>query len=378
MRPRLLPLLALTLAACVGAGPSEPITVFKAKETSKHPSIRIPALLHTAKGTLIAVAEGRDAATDQASNDLIVRLSTNGGKTWTKSEVALELGKDCINNPCLVQEARSGKVFLFYQVFPAGMKEFGGLTPGPTGPTKIAYVTSSDEGRSWSKPTDVTAALKPEIATTTASGPGVGIQLTKGPKSGRLIIPFNSQGPKGSFVNWVAYSDDAGKTWKRGADVPQPGMQLNEVQVSETSTGGVYLNSRQWRGSGGRKASWSTDGGETWSPAIQDKSLPEPVCQGSLISFTDKGRHVTLFLNPEGKLGEKGEVTAKGRERGMLRMSLDDGKTWTKSRLLVPGPFAYSSMARLKDGRIGVLYEPAGHSEIKFLAVDLAWLEEAK
>ncbi len=372
MTPRLLPLLALALAACLGAQPSEPITVFKAKETSAHPSIRIPALLATAKGTLIAVAEGRDAAADQASNDLIVRVSTNGGKDWSKSKVALELGKDCINNPCLVQEAKSGKVFLFYQVFPAGMKEFGGLTPGPTGPTKIAYITSSDEGRSWSRPIDVTAALKPAIATTTASGPGVGIQLTKGAKAGRLIIPFNSQGPKGSFVNWVAYSDDAGKTWKRGADVPQPGMQLNEVQVSETSDGGVYLNSRQWRGSGGRKASWSNDGGETWSPAIEDKSLPEPVCQGSVLSFKDGARFVTLFLNPEG------EPAGKGRKRGVLRMSLDDGRTWTKSRVIVPGAFAYSSIARLKDGRIGVLYEPAGHSEIKYLTVDLAWLEKGE
>lgn len=365
---RLFPLLVLGLAACAGAGPSEPAVVFKAKETSAHPSIRIPALLHTARGTLVAVAEGRDAPTDQASNDLIVRLSTDGGRSWTKSAVALELGKDCINNPCLVQEAKSGRIFLFYQVFPAGMKEFGGLTPGPSGPTKIAYITSDNDGRSWSKPVDVTAALKPDIATTTASGPGIGIQLARGPKAGRLVIPFNSQGPKGSFVNWVAYSDDAGRTWKRGADVPQQGMQLNEVQVSETGDGGLYLNSRQWKGTGGRKASWSADGGETWSAAIEDKSLPEPVCQGSLISFGDKGRHVTLFLNPAGPK----------RANGTLRMSLDGGKTWAKSRLLVPGPFAYSSMARLKDGRIAVLYEPNSNTEIRFLTVDLDWLEKGE
>lgn len=370
MTTRILPLLACLVAACAGAAPSAPITVFKAKETSSHPSIRIPALLATAKGTLIAVAEGRDAPTDQASNDLLVRLSTNNGKTWSKSEIALELGKDCINNPCLVQDAKSGKVFLFFQVFPHGTKEFGGIEPGPKGPTKIGYITSTDEGRTWSKPVWVTEALKPDEATTTASGPGIGIQLTKGPKAGRLVIPFNSQGPKGSFVNWVAYSDDAGKTWKRGAYVPQQGMQLNEVQVSETADGGIYLNSRQWRGTGGRKASWSQDGGETWSPAIQDKSLPEPVCQGSLISFTESGRHITLFLNPEGT------TPGKGRANGTLRMSLDGGKTWKASRLLVPGKFAYSSIARMKDGRIGVLYEPAGHHDILFLSVDLAWLEK--
>ena len=368
----LLPLLTLTLAACVGAEPSAPAIVFKAKETSTHPSIRIPALLATAKGTLIAVAEGRDAATDQASNDLVVRISTNNGRSWSKSAIALELGKDCINNPCLVQDIKSGKVFLFYQVFPAGLKEFGGLTPGPSGPTKIAYITSTDEGRTWSKPVDVTAALKPEIATTTASGPGIGIQLTKGEKKGRLIIPFNSQGPKGNFVNWVAYSDDAGKTWKRGADVPQEKMQLNEVQISETAEGHIYLNSRQWRGTGGRKVSWSKDGGETWSPALEDKNLPEPVCQASLISFTEGARHITLFLNPEGN------PPGKGRVNGVLRMSLDGGKTWKHSRSLVPGNFAYSSIARMKDGKIGVLYEPNNSKDILFLSVDLAWLEKGQ
>lgn len=368
---RLKQLLALALATTAAlATPTAPSVVFKAKETSDHPSIRIPALLATAKGTLVAVAEGRDAPTDQASNDLLVRLSTDGGRTWSRSEIALELGKDCINNPCLVQETKSGRVFLFFQVFPAGTKEFGGIEPGPKGPTRIGYITSENDGRSWSRPTWVTEALKPDEATTTASGPGVGIQLSKGPKAGRLVIPFNSQGPKGSFVNWVAYSDDAGKTWKRGSNVPQEGMQLNEVQVSETAEGGLYLNSRQWRGSGGRKASWSADGGESWSPAIQDKSLPEPVCQGSLISFADKGRHVTLFLNPEGA------TPGKGRANGTLRMSLDGGRTWKHSRLLVPGKFAYSSMARLKDGRVGVLYETAGHGEILYLTVGLDWLEK--
>lgn len=363
---RLLSPVALALAALAGAEPSASSVVFRAEETSRHPGIRIPALLQTARGTLIAVAEGRESGADQASNDLIVRLSTDGGRSWSESAIALELGKDCINNPCLVQDGKSGRVFLFHQVFPFGTREFGGLTPGPKGRTSIAYITSDDDGRSWSRPVDVTAELKPGNAVTTASGPGIGIQLAKGSKAGRLVIPFNSQDPGRNFVNWVAYSDDGGKTWRRGADVPQAGMQLNEVQVSETAEEGIYLNSRQWKGLGGRKAAWSADGGESWSAAIEDKSLPEPVCQGSLISFEDGGRHITLFLNPAGPK----------RSNGTLRMSLDGGKTWAKSRLLVPGPFAYSSMARLKDGRLAVLYEPGGHTEIRFLTVDLKWLDE--
>lgn len=368
----LLPVLALCACVSLNADPTAPSVVFKAGETDKFPSIRIPALLCTKQGTLLAVAEGRNKAHDQAENDYILRRSTDNGKTWSKSEVILEQGDTCLNNPCLVQDVRSGRIFLFFQTFPKGVGQFTkSVKTGPEGPNKIGYITSDDDGKTWSKPVDV-SDLKPADTTTTASGPGIGVQLTKGAKAGRLVIPFNSKDSGSNFVNWVAYSDDAGKTWKRGGTVPQEKMQLNEVQVSETSDGGLYLNARQWKGSGGRKVAWSRDGGETWSNAKEDKSLPEPVCQASLISFRDGARFVTLFLNPEG------DPPGKGRANGVLRLSLDDGKTWKVSRLLVPGKFAYSSMARMKDGRIGVLYEPNSSTEILFVAVDLAWLEKGK
>lgn len=368
----LLPL--LVLCACVSAEPTTPTVVFKATETSPHPSIRIPALLCTAKGTLIAVAEGRDRATDQAGNDLIVSLSTDNGRTWSKAAIAHEQGNDSLNNPCLVQDAKSGKVFLIYQFFPAGTHEFGkeGLAPGPKGSHRICYVSSTDEGRSWSKPVDITESIKPDEATTTASGPGVGIQIQGGKHKGRLVIPFNSQGPKGFFVNWVAYSDDGGKIWKRGANVPQEKMQLNEVQVCETSDGGLYLNSRKWSsGPNGRRVAWSNDGGQSWSPAKADNALPEPVCQGCLLRVPGAKPRL-VFLNPQG------EPAGKGRKVGTLRLSSDDGRTWDKARVLVPGKFAYSSMALMKNNRIGVLYEPDDSKTLLFTAVDVAWIEKGE
>ena len=359
----------LALCACLYADPTPPTVVFKAGETDKYPSIRIPALLCTAKGTLLAVAEGRNKAHDQAENDYILRRSTDNGKTWTPSEVILDQGDTCLNNPCLVQDAKSGRIFLFFQTYPPGTSQFGKVKAGPDGPNKIGYITSDDDGKTWSKPVDV-SRLKPDEATTTASGPGVGIQLTKGPKAGRLLMPFNSK--EGSaFFNWVAYSDDGGKTWKRGRNVPQDKIQLNEVQICETSTGGVYLNSRQWKGSGGRKVAWSSDGGTTWSNAIEDKNLPEPVCQGSVITIPGAKTRL-VFLNPEG------EPAGKGRVKGVIRLSNDDGKTWSKSRTLVPGGFAYSCMALMKDGRIGVLYEPNDARTCLFIAVDVAWIEKGE
>jgi sialidase-1 len=366
MRLHVIPLL---LALCAIANPTPPTVVFKAGETDKFPSIRIPALLCTNKGTLIAVAEGRNKAHDQAENDYILRRSTDNGKTWSKSEVILEQGAICLNNPCLVQESKSSRIFLFFQTYPPGTSQFGKVKTGPDGPNKIGYITSDDDGRSWSKPIDV-SHLKSDKDTTTASGPGIGIQISKGANAGRLIMPFNSK-QGGGFVNWVAYSDDAGKTWKRGADVPQGNMQLNEVQVCETSTGGLYLNSRKWKGANFRKVSWSTNGGESWTSATDDLGMPGPDCQNSILTIPGAKPRILA-------LGPTGDPAPKGRTKGVIRISTDDGKTWSKSRVLVPGAFAYSSMALMKDGRIGVIYEPNSNTEILFVAVDLAWIEKGE
>ena len=363
-------LLVLASAAPLGAEPkladTPAVAVFEAKKNLTHASVRIPALLRTAKGTLIAVAEARDKATDQAGNDLVVATSKDQGKQWSKPTVAYEQGADSCNNPCLVQDAKSGRVFLFFQTFPAGGKEFGGLPVGPKDPkgNRLKFVTSDDEGATWSKPVDVSSDLKPADAVTCASGPGIGIQLRQGAHTGRLIIPFNSQDPKRNFVNWVAFSDDAGKTWKRGAEVPQEGMQLNEVQVAEAADGSVYLNSRRWKGTSLRKAAWSQDGGATWTKAVDDAALPEPTCQGSLLAAKHAGKPAIFFLNPAGK----------GRANGTLRRSDDGGKTWAESTLLFPGPFAYSSMAQV-GADLGVLYEPNSNTVVLYRAITGAGLE---
>ncbi len=357
----LVPLLAAS-ALCAQPRLTETpaVAVFEARKNIAHASVRIPALLATAKGTLIAVAEARDKATDQAGNDLVVSLSRDGGASWSKPFVAYEQGDDSCNNPCLVQDGRNGRVFLFFQTFPAGGKEFGGLPAGPKDPkgNRLKMIASDDDGATWSKASDLSDALKPDDAVTCASGPGIGIQLAGGRHAGRLVIPFNSQDTKRNFVNWAAISDDGGRTWRRGAEVPQEGMQLNEVQVAEASDGRIYLNSRRWKGTGLRKVAWSSDGGLTWTKAADDPALPEPTCQGSLLAVPRDKAGSLLFLNPAGK----------GRANGTLRRSDDAGRTWAESTLLFPGPFAYSSMARV-GGDLGVLYEPNSSTVVLFRKV---------
>ncbi|NBV47771.1 MAG: exo-alpha-sialidase, partial [Verrucomicrobia bacterium] len=168
MNKLLLTLLAALLSCPLSAADGADIVVFEAKKNLSHASVRIPALLRTKKGTLIAAAEGRDKGADQAGNDLVISVSTDEGANWTKPVVAYQQGNDSCNNPCLVEDELIGRVFLFFQTFPAGSREFGGLPAGSADPagTKIMVIASDDEGATWSRPSDVTKEIKPDDAVT--------------------------------------------------------------------------------------------------------------------------------------------------------------------------------------------------------------------
>ena len=186
-------------------------------------SIRIPSVVVTKKGTVLAFAEGRAANADQARNKIVLKRSSDGGKTFGKIAVIAEDGDRALNNPCAVVERATGLVLLMYQSYPAGIGERSGkIQTGYDGDLVVRnfLITSADDGVTWSKPRDVTRETKrAEKVTTIASGPGIGIQLRHGKHAGRLLFPFN-EGPFGQWKIYAVYSDDQGKTWAMGEVAP--------------------------------------------------------------------------------------------------------------------------------------------------------------
>ncbi len=375
--PRLALLLAL--AAQLPAAAPRFSDVFVSGQDG-YKSVRIPSVVVTKGGAVLAFAEGRQRPSDQAENDIVLKRSTDGGVTWGALQLIHDDGANSLNNPTSLV-ADTGRVFLMYQRIPGHLREASKETAtGFEGENiyRNLLVWSDDEGVTWSKPLDVTRTTKrPAGATTICSGPGLGIQLTRGPHQGRLIFPFN-EGPFWKWQNFAVLSDDGGKTWRCGENVPgallpdaKQGMRslVNEVQMVELSDGSVRLNSRQFAGAKVRKTAVSKDGGVTWSPVEDAPALRDPSCMAAIFrySFGDgAGKGRLLYSGPD----------STKRENGTVRLSLDDGVTWPVARVLVPGGFAYSVLTRLADGTIGCLYEADNYGRIAFARFDLAWLEQ--
>jgi len=331
---------------------------------------RIPSLVRTSRGWLLAFAEARATLHDHAQNKIVMKWSRDSGKTWSALQLVHADGSNSLNNPTAVVLYEKARVLLMFQRYANGFDEHK-AEPGLEGPhiCRTLITSSDDDGVTWSKPKDITAQVKrPTVVTSTASGPGIGIQLMRGTHAGRILMPFN-QGPYGKWKVYAVFSDDAGESWLYGETAPEGSKgYANEVQFVELDEGSVMLNARNQGGNKLRKIAFSRNGGETWSETREDPTLIEPVCQGSLLRHPNHGdptRDVFLFSNP---------ASQTARTNGTIRLSRDEGKTWPVSRVIYPGSFGYSCLASLPDGRIGCLFERDGLSRISLGRFTMEWL----
>jgi sialidase-1 len=363
---------AALLAVCpAGRAPAAPplfqqTAVFRSGENGYH-TYRIPALIVTRKGTLLAFSEGRsDGQGDSGAIHTLLRRSADGGRFWSPQQVVAAHGGDTLGNPCPVLDRKTGVIWLLLTGNPGDARE-SDILKGQGSGTRTVWVTSSaDDGRSWTPVAEISRDVKPAGWTWYATGPGNGIQL----RGGRLVIPCN-HAVLGSEVisSHVIYSDDHGATWKLGGTL-SPGT--DESAVVELLDGQMLINMRNGAGTPrARAVARSGDKGETWSAVEYDPALVEPVCQASILRWGKGRRSRILFSNP---------ADPRRRVRMTVRASADEGKTWPVSRVVHEGPAGYSSLAVLRDGTIGLLFERGerGYKEtVTFARFSLDWLTAA-
>jgi sialidase-1 len=348
--------------------------VFTAGEGGYH-TYRIPSLVMTARGTLLAFAEGRRSGSGDAGNiDLLLRRSADQGQTWLPTQTVWDDGPNTCGNPCAVVDRDTGTIWLLL-TWNRGDDPESRIIAQQSQDTRRVFVTqSTDDGQTWARPREITRDVKSSNWTWYATGPGAGIQLERGPQRGRLVIPCDHiEAGTRSYYSHVLYSDDHGQHWELGGSTPQD--QVNECEVAELTGNRLLLNLRNYDPSQRtRQQVTSPDGGMTWSGQRHVPELVDPICQASLRRYSwpvGGAESVLLFANP----------ASTRRERLTLRASFDEGDTWPVARLLDPRPSAYSCLAVLPEGRIGVLYEAGEKSPyetVVFAQVPWNWLAEGK
>jgi Neuraminidase (sialidase) len=348
-------LLAFLLVVAVGSyAQTDTLSLFVAG-TNGYKSYRIPALVTTPKGTLLAFCEGRKhGAGDAGDIDILLKRSTDGGRTWSAQQVIWDDGANTCGNPCPVVDESTGQVFLVMTHNLGTDKESDIIKQTAQGTRTVWVSASNDDGISWSAPNNITATTKNPKWGWYATGPGIGIQIKHGPHKGRLVIPCDfsdsdSADLHASYGSHVIYSDDHGQSWKLGGTITP---RQNECQVVEVADGNgtLLMNMRSYFGRKCRTQATSYDGGITWTAPVDVPELMEPVCQASILRYAwpgKKKKSTMLFLNP-----------ASGKRINMsIRASYDEGKTWPVIRTLWKGPAAYSCMTVLPNGNIGCFYE---------------------
>lgn len=338
-------------------------------------SFRIPGLVTTNKGTLLGVYDVRyNSSVDlQEYVDVGLSRSTDGGKSWEKMRLPLSFGEydglpkaqNGVGDPSILVDTQTNTVWVV-AAWTHGMgnqRAWWSSHPGMdiNHTAQLVLAKSTDDGKTWSKPINITEQVKDPSWYFLLQGPGRGITMS----DGTLVFPTQFIDSTRVPNAGIMYSKDRGKTWKMHN---MARTNTTEAQVAEIEPGVLMLNMRDNRG-GSRAIAITKDLGKTWTehPSSR-KALQEPVCMASLIHVDAKdnvlNKDLLLFSNPD---------TTKGRNHITIKASLDKGLTWLPEHQIMLDEaegWGYSCLTMIDKETIGILYE-SSVAHMTFQAVKL-------
>ncbi len=327
---------------------SKRIDLFHEGDGGVH-TYRIPALIETRKGKLLAVCDARhDSSHDMPARiSLVLRTSEDRGRSWSGMVTLRKVPEGGVGDASLLLDRRTGRIWCFHSYGPPAIGWETAQPGARTGSTTFQFhaMHSDNEGASWSEPVDLTPQVKdPEWQAIFATS-GTHIQTS----TGRYLVPMVVRDAQGVVSSRNACSDDAGRTWKIGAAI---GPGTDESKCVELDGGVIMQNMRNGPT---RAIALSHDGGITFGPVTHNAALIDPVCNAAITRY----RNLLIFTN----------AASSRRENLTLKVSANQGNTWIVGKVLHPGPAAYSTLLVLRDHSIAVLYEngeTSAYSQITF------------
>lgn len=349
---------------------------------------RIPGLVTTNQGTLLAVYDARRKSNRdlQGDIDIGVSRSTDDGKTWEPMRIGMDMGKwgglpekfNGVSDACILVDKNSGTIYLaglwMYGVINSDGKWLEGLNENSTEwnhqwrtkgsqpgfdvkqTSQFLIVKSTDDGKTWSEPINLTKMCKKEEWWLLAPAPGHGITL----EDGTLVFPTQGRDQEGRPFSNITYSQDGGKTWKSSNKASTE--STNENMAVQLTDGSIMLNMRAGKNRGdlsannGREVAVTRNLGINWTVhTTSSKALPEPTCMASIHrhDFTKNGKKqsIILFANPNSKTD---------RDHFTLKASMDDGNTWPEAKWILLDELkgrGYSCITSIDEKTVGIVYE---------------------
>ncbi|GGT06551.1 sialidase family protein [Streptomyces chromofuscus] len=354
--------------------------LFRPSQDPGYACFRIPTVVRTTKGTLLAFAEGRVLNCGDATDiDIVLKRSTDGGRTWGPLRVVNDGAGDTHGNPTPVVDQETGRILLA-ETHNTGRADSEHCDIPCDRTPHLQY--SDDDGVTWTSPRDLSPQILPsQWNSWYATGPVHGIQLTQGAHAGRLVFGVNTETWDGNRVtaNHAALilSDDGGTTWRVGATDSWPlsadgtfRQKPSEISMTERSDGTILVSGREQEGTdlGHRSQAVSSDGGQSFKGPFE--SLPDlyaPQVQGATLRLGDR----ILLACP----GDPDR-----RRTMMIRSSYDGGETWDsvdRGTVVTRDWAGYSDLVHISGTTVGLMYEGGtadARDEIRFARFDEEWL----
>ncbi|HET3292306.1 TPA: LPXTG-anchored neuraminidase NanA [Streptococcus pneumoniae] len=414
-----------------GAALTEKTDIFESGRNGKPnkdgiKSYRIPALLKTDKGTLIAGADERRLhSSDWGDIGMVIRRSEDNGKTWGDRVTITNLRDNpkasdpSIGSPVnidmvLVQDPETKRIFSIYDMFPEGKGIFGMSSQKEEAYKKIdgktyqilyregekgAY-TIRENGTVYTpdgKATDYRVVVDPVKPAYSDKG-----DLYKGNQLlGNIYFTTNKTSPfriaKDSYL-WMSYSDDDGKTWSAPQDItpmvkadwmkflgvgPGTGIVLRNGPHKGRILIPVYTtnNVSHLNGSQSSRVIYSDDHGKTWhaGEAVNDNRQVDGQKIHSSTMNNERAQNtestVVQLNNGDVKLFMRGLT-------GDLQVatSKDGGVTWEKDIKRYPQVkdvyVQMSAIHTMHEGKEYIILSNAGGPKRENGMVHLARVEE--
>lgn len=343
---------------------------------------RIPGIITTKRGTLIAVYDVRYNNSKDLQEDIDVGMSrsSDGGQTWEEMDIIMDMGEygrkpeklNGVGDPAILYDEINHTIWVA-GLWTHGMSEKDmawwaskeGMSPKKTG--QVVLTKSTNDGKTWSSPINITAQIKDPKWQLLLQGPGSGITMA----DSTLVFPAQFKedigekaidGGKYTCHSTIFYSKDGGKTWKIGTGAK---TNTTEAQVVQLNDGRLMLNMRDDRNrkdksaTNGRAVAVTSDMGATWTlHSTSNSALPESNCQASFFKadflVNGKMQSLVLFSNPASKVA---------RNNMTIKVSTDDAESWHEANytLIDSGNGrGYSSLTKVDDEHVGIVYEGSG------------------